>query len=62
MCGQIQNWPQSQSRTLGQTLEKRCVHVKGYTFYQIFLRPDQNVNLDNVLVTSETELYEVKSS
>ena len=40
----------SKSRSLGQILEKSCLHSKGHIFSAIFLKLAQNVCLDNISV------------
>jgi hypothetical protein len=39
----------SKSRSLGQILEKSCLHSKGHIFGSIFLKLGQNVCLDAAL-------------
>ena len=38
----------SKTRSLGQILEKPCVHSRGHRFDQKFMKLCQNVNLHNV--------------
>ena len=38
----------SKTRSQGQTLEKPCVHSRGHIFRPIFMKPGQNVFLDEI--------------
>ena len=44
----------SKTRSLGQTLEKPCVHCRGHRFDHKFMKLCQNVNHHNVQVRFET--------
>ena len=38
----------SRTRSLGQILEKPCVHPRDHIFSPIIMKPDQNVCLDQI--------------
>ena len=44
----------SKTRSLGQIIEKPCVHSRGYSFYHKVMKICQNVNHHNILVKFET--------
>ena len=44
----------SKTRSLGQILEKPCVHSRGHSFNSKFMKHYQNVNDYNILVKFET--------
>ena len=44
----------SKTRSLGQILEKPCVHSRGHSFDLKFTKLYQNVNDHNIQVESET--------
>ena len=51
----------SKTRSLGQTLEKPCVHSRGHRFDHKFIKLCQNVNHHNVKVRFETGSCWVKN-
>ena len=51
----------SKTRSLGQILEKPCVHSKGHIFCLIIMKLGQNVCLDEILVEFENGLCWVKN-
>ena len=50
----------SKSRSLGQFLEKSCLHSRGHSFGSIFFRLGQNVCLGNISVKFDHGLGGVK--
>ena len=38
----------SETRSLGQIIENRCVDNRGHSFYLILMKYGQNVYLDNI--------------
>ena len=44
----------SKTRSLGQTLEKLCVHSRGHTFDTKHMNLNQNVNDHNIMDKFET--------
>ena len=58
----FENWScQSKARSLGQMLEKLCVHFRGHIFCQIIMKLGQNFCLDKVLDDYENESCRVKN-
>ena len=51
----------SKTRSLGQMLEKPCVHSKGHIFRQIIMKLGQNSCLDEILDPYENGSYRVKT-
>ena len=51
----------SKTRSLGQILEKPCVHSRGHSFDPKFMKLCQNVNHQNVQVKFETGSCWVKN-
>ena len=51
----------SKTRSLGQILEKPCVHSRGHSFDSKFMKLNQNVNDHNVYVRFETGSCWVKN-
>ena len=51
----------SKTRSLGQILEKPCVHSRGHSFDHKFMKVCQNVNHHNILVKFKTGSYWVKN-
>ena len=51
----------SKTRSLGQTLEKPCVHSRGHRFDHKFIKLCQNVTHYNVKVRVETGSGRVKN-
>ena len=49
------------TRSLGQNLEKVCVHSRGHIFSLIIMKPGQNVCLNQVLDESENRSCRVKN-
>ena len=51
----------SKTRSVGQILEKLCVHSRGHIISQIIMKLDQNVCLDEILDKFENRLCRVKN-
>ena len=51
----------SKTRSLGQILEKLCVHSRGHIFSPIIMKHGQNVCLDEILDKLENESCKVKN-
>ena len=51
----------SKTRSLGQILEKPCVHSRGHSFDHKFMKLFQNVNHHNIYVKFETGSCWVKN-
>ena len=49
------------TRSLGQMLEKPCVHSRGHIFSLIIMKLDQNVFLDEISDEFENGLCQVKN-
>ena len=49
----------SKTRSVGQILEKPCVHSRGHIFSQIIVKLSQNVCLDEILNEFENRLCQV---
>ena len=51
----------SKTRSLGQILEKPCVHSRGHSFDSKFMKLNQNANDHNIKVKFETGSCWVKN-
>ena len=51
----------SKTRSLGQILEKRCVHQRGHSFKPKFMNLCQNVNHHNIYIKFQTGSFWVKN-
>ena len=51
----------SKTRSVGQILEKPCVHYRGHIVSQIIVKVGQNVCLDEILDECENRLCQVKN-
>ena len=51
----------SKTRSLGQILEKPCVHSRGHIFSLIIMKPGQNISLNEVSDEFENESCQVKN-
>ena len=51
----------SKSRSLGQILEKACVHSKGHIFHLIIMKLGQSVFLDKIANEFQNKSCQVKN-
>ena len=51
----------SKTRSLGQILEKHCVHSRGHSFNPKFMKVCQNVNHHHIKVKFETGSWWIKT-